>query len=210
MQEASNSLQNASLPQITPNPQRDDPGQAVTQLDQSSSSLNYASFRKRVFASVLDGTILGFTLSPLVDSLLSKLGLSISLENNFKILAVLFGALPSSSLKGMRPESVESLAFGSFFLGLVILALINMTISIAVILAFYYVPFTYIWGQTLGKKIIKIKVVSVDGTKLTFSKVLKREVLKIILPFSTLSVLFDKNKQGLHDKFAKTYVINII
>jgi len=65
---------------------------------------------------------------------------------------------------------------------------------------------------TLGKILMKIKVVNSDYKKLSIVNALGRSVSRIIsgiiLGIGYIMVLFTKNKQALHDKLAKTYVIN--
>ena len=64
---------------------------------------------------------------------------------------------------------------------------------------------------TLGKMIMKIKVVNSSGNKLSILNALGRQLGKIvsglIVGIGYIMILFTKNKQGLHDKFAKTYVV---
>lgn len=68
---------------------------------------------------------------------------------------------------------------------------------------------TFLFGQTLGKKVYGIKVVKTDGSKLTLFESLKREVIKMIIPFSPLSILFDPKKRGFHDQFTGTIVLRV-
>ncbi len=74
--------------------------------------------------------------------------------------------------------------------------------------------FTYYFGttgQTVGKKWMKIKVISADGTPMTLTKGFLRYIGYIIsgvvLQLGFLWILFDKEDQGWHDKIAKTYVV---
>lgn len=80
------------------------------------------------------------------------------------------------------------------------------------IMFFYFAYFTHIYGKTLGKAVLGIKVVNKQGKNPEISEVLKREVLGKILSSLFLGIgylwaLFDKKNQALHDKIAKTYVI---
>jgi uncharacterized RDD family membrane protein YckC len=72
----------------------------------------------------------------------------------------------------------------------------------------------YIWGQTLGKRLLKIKVVPTDfGRKpLAFWQVVVRETFGkgfsiVFLGAGFFWALRDKNLQSWHDKLAKTYVV---
>lgn len=80
-------------------------------------------------------------------------------------------------------------------------------------------------GQTIGKKLMKVRVVSADGTPLTTNKTFTRAGVKAALsvigsikpPFTSflgiaslldyLWPFWDANKQTLHDKAAGTYVV---
>jgi uncharacterized RDD family membrane protein YckC len=64
---------------------------------------------------------------------------------------------------------------------------------------------------SIGKRICKLVVVDVDGTGLSFGKILLRSVGKIIsLSFyglGFLSILFTEHRQAMHDYLAKSYVV---
>jgi uncharacterized RDD family membrane protein YckC len=74
----------------------------------------------------------------------------------------------------------------------------------------------YFWssyghGQTVGNRIMKIRVIKTDGGELTLTDSFLRYV-GLILSFICLFigviwVAFDANKQGWHDKIANTYVV---
>ena len=87
--------------------------------------------------------------------------------------------------------------------------LFGMTISLG-----YAVFFTGYCGQTPGKMALRIKVVRTDGDQMTYGRAAKREILgkfvsSLLLGIGYLMVAFDKQKQGLHDKIADTYVIKL-
>ena len=64
---------------------------------------------------------------------------------------------------------------------------------------------------TLGKKILGLKVVGLDGEKITFGRASGRWLASIlsgfILGIGYLMVAFTAKKQGLHDMIAGAYVI---
>jgi len=70
-------------------------------------------------------------------------------------------------------------------------------------------------GQTLGKKVLKIKVISIDGTQPTFGQYIFRWLFRMIdfgFPFgwgvvALVSVAVTKNHQRLGDILAKTTLI---
>lgn len=80
----------------------------------------------------------------------------------------------------------------------------------------YWVVLTWKFGGTLGKMAVGIKVVREDLKPISFGGALVREffvkqILYLILIFISwlgyLWVLWDKKKQGWHDKIARTLVI---
>lgn len=68
------------------------------------------------------------------------------------------------------------------------------------------------WQGTLGKKLMEIKVTDENGFKLNFVESVKRNFGKLIsvipLFIGVLWVFFDKRKRTLHDKMAKTVLLN--
>jgi uncharacterized RDD family membrane protein YckC len=82
------------------------------------------------------------------------------------------------------------------------------------IIAAYVVYFVAMWmarGATLGKMIVGLKIVSVDGQAITFTDALIRFVLLAAVGASIgfLWLLFDPQKQSLHDKAGRTVVVKI-
>jgi uncharacterized RDD family membrane protein YckC len=76
--------------------------------------------------------------------------------------------------------------------------------------------FTYLHGatgQTIGKMVCQLKVVQESGESLSYGKSFLRCVgyllSAVVLNIGFLWVAFDKNKQGWHDKIARTYVIEL-
>lgn len=74
----------------------------------------------------------------------------------------------------------------------------------------------YFWssyghGQTVGNRVMKIRVVKTDGSELSLTESFIRYV-GLVLSFlcifiGVVWVAFDANKQGWHDKIANTYVV---
>ena len=76
----------------------------------------------------------------------------------------------------------------------------------------YYVYFWASSGQTLGKMILGIEVISAtDGGRIGVANAIVRLfgylVSFMILGLGFLWIIWDRNKQGWHDKFARTYVV---
>lgn len=63
---------------------------------------------------------------------------------------------------------------------------------------------------SLGKKILKLVVVDIDGQRLSLPRAFLRNlgvVLSIIIWIPFLSVLFSEHRQAWYDSWAKTYII---
>ncbi len=76
----------------------------------------------------------------------------------------------------------------------------------------YFVLLTGLRGQTLGKMLLRIKVVDEAGQAPGLGRALLRESLgkfvsTIALGVGFLWVAWDREKQGWHDKIARTHVI---
>jgi uncharacterized RDD family membrane protein YckC len=78
------------------------------------------------------------------------------------------------------------------------------------IYALYYIPQEVFSGRTLGKRIMKTRVVQFDGTPPTFGQVVGRTLCRLI-PFEFVS-FFGAHERGgplgWHDKIPKTVVVS--
>jgi uncharacterized RDD family membrane protein YckC len=81
-------------------------------------------------------------------------------------------------------------------------------------------PFLYHWlfiglkGQTLGKMAVGIKVVNAQGSIPGLGDAALREVLgkivsSIAIYLGFLWIIWDRQKQGWHDKIASTHVVRV-
>jgi uncharacterized RDD family membrane protein YckC len=65
---------------------------------------------------------------------------------------------------------------------------------------------------TVGKKMLGIKVVTKDGARPSFPQVLFRTLMKIpsyiVIGIGFIWIAFSREKQGWHDKLAKTFVVD--
>lgn len=82
----------------------------------------------------------------------------------------------------------------------------------AVVFYVYFVLMTKLFGQTLGKMVLGLRVIDLKGKKLTWSTVLIREwvgrFISTTIWITYAIVSFTPKKQGLHDLFADTTVIH--
>ena len=77
------------------------------------------------------------------------------------------------------------------------------------LLAFMFIYFfkDVINGQSIGKRIMKIKVVDLNGNKPSLFNLIIRNITIIIWPVEALLVLLDKERLG--DRLAKTKIVCI-
>ncbi|MFA5629518.1 MAG: RDD family protein [Dehalococcoidales bacterium] len=89
--------------------------------------------------------------------------------------------------------------------------LILYNVLLIVIIIGYFV-ICWVWrGQTLGKVVMNIKVITPDGSNVTFPIAFLRYLGYIVsavpLFLGFIWIAFDKQKQGFHDKIAGTFVV---
>lgn len=88
-----------------------------------------------------------------------------------------------------------------------------ITIGSAIVFYLYFVLMTKYFGQTLGKMVLGIRVVSLKDQSLTWGTVIFRELIgrfivrTLMFGFTYILVGVLPKKQGLHDIFADTSVI---
>ena len=153
-----------------------------------------------------------------------------SLESRVEPVATLATTLPTS----VKP--VVTVAYMGFWIRLgaaVIDAFVILAVSgllrllrvgaapvIGFALVSFLVPWLYLWlftgikGQTLGKMAVGIKVVDQQGNIPGLGPAALREVLGKVISgiafcIGFLWIIWDKQKQGWHDKIANTYVIRV-
>lgn len=87
-------------------------------------------------------------------------------------------------------------------------------LEIVLIRFIYQFLFVYLYGATLGKQIVKIKIIDLD----TFDKPLfygaitrsfVRTIGEILFYFTFIFAFFDPFKRTLHDRVANTAVVNV-
>ena len=77
----------------------------------------------------------------------------------------------------------------------------------------YFVWMVGMYGATIGKIAMKLKIVKEDGSKVNYSDALVREIASylslIVLCLGFLNIIWDSKKQSWHDKIAKTVVVKV-
>jgi len=67
-------------------------------------------------------------------------------------------------------------------------------------------------GATIGKQIMKLKVIGTDGRMPigygnAFIRLIGKMISSIVIFLGYIWIIFDKEKQGWHDKIANTFVV---
>ena len=90
------------------------------------------------------------------------------------------------------------------------LVLLLSTLGIYLLVSIgYNVGFWMLSGQTPGKRLLGVRVMRTDGTRLKLGNALRRQVgywISGILYLGYIWILFDSKRQGFHDKLAGTIV----
>jgi uncharacterized RDD family membrane protein YckC len=81
-------------------------------------------------------------------------------------------------------------------------------------LLLYFGTFTYFWsGQTLGKRLLKIRVISLKSDKLSLWQSIERSLgygaSALEAGFGFFQTIWYENRQAVHDRIAETIVIKI-
>lgn len=106
-----------------------------------------------------------------------------------------------------------SLFSGGFTEEMTYLALGVILPMLVVINIAYYTIFVGWRGQTPGKILLKLKIIPEKREEMTYGRAFLRWVgyliSTILLGFGYLMIAFTRQKQGLHDKIASTFVVKI-
>lgn len=123
----------------------------------------------------------------------------------------LFAYIIDGVIIGVAAGVLTGIATATESLGLSILAsLIVIVGSIG-----YFVYFWGTTGQTIGKKVLGLKVVGPNGEQngigygTAFLRLIGYSVSGFLFYLGFLWIIWDPNKQGFHDKIAKTHVIKV-
>jgi len=85
------------------------------------------------------------------------------------------------------------------------------SVVIVITAGIYFIFFWTLLGQSPGKMLLGVKIVSLDGTRLTFWQALRRYIGYYLSALALYAgywwVLIDNRRQAWHDKLASTVVI---
>lgn len=151
--------------------------------------LTRAPLGRRIMALVIDQAIIGMAAMMLT------------------FFALIFFPL----FAGMMRVLVTSIKWGPN-VGILVVALIAMGVLVLLLVpTCYFAWFHFKEGQTPGKKILNLSVISLGGQKLTLKQCLVREICRYVDGFLALPVLlfvfFTKKGQRIGDLMADTMVV---
>ena len=150
----------------------------------------YAGFISRLFAFFIDVVIIGLTLV-ITAWLISLAGNVIHLDTIIRLIKDMFA---------FSGNLLPSFNWDSFFILLTALYVIG-----------YYVFFWYFTGQTPGKALLGLRVITKDGRRVSPLRGILRYfgyiISTIALFIGFFWILLDDRRQGWHDKLAGTFVI---
>ena len=119
------------------------------------------------------------------------------------VVYAVFGGITAAVVPSMSGNSTNT---SFFIISQVIITLLSFVISAA-----YDIWFVGRFGATPGKMACKIKIVTPDGGKVSYSRALGRYFAKwissMILGIGFLMAAFDDEKRTLHDRICETRVI---
>lgn len=151
------------------------------------SSFKFVGFWKRFLAVIIDSGIL--------------FGITIVFQSMFNSGSII-SFFEANSLEQFEKISKSSNSNLS--------GLISLIVGL-----FYYIIFWVNYdGATPGKRLLAIKIIKEDGTKVSYATAIIRYLGNLVSGFvfglGYLWVVLDKKKQSWHDKIANTYVIQTL
>jgi uncharacterized RDD family membrane protein YckC len=85
-------------------------------------------------------------------------------------------------------------------------------LNFIIILGYWSITQSSSWQATIGKKVMGLKLVNQDGTRVSFMKALGRSTIGylisgIVIYIGFIAIGVTKEKVGFHDMIFKTYVV---
>ena len=153
----------------------------------------YASFWRRLGGALIDG----LALAPLTFSLMAPMWREVMDQVNLAVE------------RGTRFDATDLMQRSP-----------GVILAIAVVTFAYQAVMVGMWGATVGKFAVSVRVRKADGSNASWREALLRPVLQagvslvslvtpigILSPVDYLWMLWDRQKQTLHDKVASTIVV---
>ncbi|MEY2641117.1 MAG: hypothetical protein RL150_510 [Candidatus Parcubacteria bacterium] len=147
------------------------------------NEMQFAGVRRRIVASIIDGFV-------------------VKVVSGIILFAYLFEV--QNAIMGYMAEGKFIAALGMLFGG-------SLLISALTSIVYDVVSWTRFEGKTIGYSVMGVQLVQVDGAPISVRTALLRIVGSVLasipLGLGYLWIIWDKKKQGWHDKIAGTYVL---
>jgi uncharacterized RDD family membrane protein YckC len=170
-----------------------------------------ATFRQRIVAQLIDGIILGIIIS-----------FSLVLLSKGKLYSVWISPLLPIFVVQSAPDFIPKLSswwWGGYFATISLPFISDFKLSLPnplqwIIYAIYYILFNYYYGQTPGKMVKGMVILSNSQSMLTFYQSVLRWLTSIlsasILGFGFWKNMSDKTTKAWHDKKVGTEVYSFL
>ena len=173
----------------------------MTGTSKIATQYNYATLNRKIIAFGIDIVIITFVLSPIMS-----------------LLTMIFFGFDNNSFVEFDKnlQQAQNMSFASIFDSLLTtisnLKYIFMQFIMLCCVILYFVFFWAKMGASIGKLIMRCKILDADSYKpITMKQSIKRIVGHIFnlltLGIGLFMADYTKRKQGLHDKFANTIVV---
>ena len=124
-------------------------------------------------------------------------------------------ATKSPGVVGEEQAEMEYAGFwvrvGAWFIDLILLGVVALSGVVGLVVVAYFIGLWAWRGQTLGQMAGHIKVVRQDGNPMDLATAVLRFIGYVVcvltLGIGFLMITWDKQKRGLHDRLAGTYVV---
>lgn len=167
-----------------------------TTMTGAVSTTNYASFGQRFLALIIDGIIIGVAYAFILTPILAAIGLGIASE--------------AQSIDSMSEDEASAAALGMVGTAMAAMGAMMLVIWSIQVLYFSFMESSKFQGS-VGKMALSIKVVDMEGNRLTFGKAFIRSIGKVlsgaIMYIGYIMAAFTEKKQALHDMIASTLVV---
>jgi len=163
----------------------------------------YPNFIPRVFAMTIDLVVISIVISPLM-TIISKYVFIYSFHEFFIQHGIDTNNTEAMSAAIKLPEFADYITAFKFFSYLGILFCLN-----TVFVGGYFITLWHKFGTTLGKIVMRMKIVDADdySKKPSIYQCIKRFLGYITAFIGIWSIVFNKRGMALHDKIANTVVI---
>ncbi|MDC0864901.1 RDD family protein [Rickettsiaceae bacterium] len=162
----------------------------------------YPDFIPRLFATTIDLFILFLVLSPIIN-FISKYAFLYIFHDFFVQNNVDTSNIDAIMVAIRMQEFAGYITAQKFFTYFMFLLVIN-----TILMAAYFIIFWHKFGTTLGKMVMRMKIVDADSySGLTLYQCIKRFVGYVTSLLGVWYILFNKRGMALHDKIANTVVI---